>query len=98
MTSRHWQRDRQERTRIIGKIGTGKIVKTTIVDRGHPNGPELHKITSTGLIMIYNQWTGKMITILIARPAQIQRYFKQGQAPAYIMELAREHERMGYNK
>ena len=98
MDSKHWRKDRQTRSRIIAQIGLGQIVKEVVVDRGHRNGPEVHKITTTGLVVIYNQRTGIMVTVLIARPNQIKRYYAENEAPQKIINLAFEHMRAGYNK
>ena len=98
MNSKHWKADRQRRSQIIAQIGMGQVIKEVTIDRGHINGPEIHKITSTGLIVIYNKRTGIMITILIARPNQIRRYYAEGEAPQNIINLAMEHMRAGYNK
>ena len=98
MDSKHWRKDRQTRSRIIAQIGLGQVVKEVIVDRGHRNGPEVHKITTTGLVVIYNQRTGIMVTVLIARPNQIKRYYAENEAPQEIINLAFEHMKAGYNK
>ena len=98
MDSKHWRKDRQTRSRIIAQIGLGQVVKEVVVDRGHRNGPEVHKITTTGLVVIYNQRTGIMVTVLIARPNQIKRYYAENEAPQKIINLAFEHMRAGYNK
>lgn len=98
MNSKHWKTDRQKRNQIIAQIGMGRVVKEVTIDRGHKNGPEIHKITSTGLIVIYNKRTNIMITILIARPNQIKRYYAEDEAPQKIINLAFEHMRAGYNK
>ena len=94
MTSRHYNRDRVIREKLIKEIGVGKEVKTVRVDKGHPNGPELHTITSNGIIIIRNERTHKMITKLIARPNQIRRY---GIEDEKIIEIARKHQTLGYN-
>lgn len=98
MNSKHWRADRQKRSRIIAQIGMGQIIKEVTIDRGHKNGPEVHKITSTGLIVIYNKQTGIMVTILIARPNQIKRYYTENEAPQDILRLALKHMKAGYNK
>ena len=98
MDSKHWRKDRQTRSRIIAQIGLGQVVKEVVVDRGHRNGPEVHKITTTGLVVICNQRTGIMVTVLIARPNQIKRYYAENEAPQEIINLAFEHMRAGYNK
>ena len=80
-----------------------------VVDRGHPNGPEIHSVTDTGIIVVHNQRTGKMVTKLIARPGQVKRYNNaegrvkryynaEGRnAPQNILAIAKEHLKKGYN-
>lgn len=97
MTSKHYRQDRKQRESIIKTIGNGHIVKVVILDRGHRNGAEVHKVSDTGIISIYNLNSGKLITKLIARPAQIQRYF-DGDAPVELLTIARHHQNMGYNR
>ena len=97
MNTKHYQEDRQKREALIQKIGYGKIVKSAVVDKGHPNGPEIHTISSTGIITIMNQKTHKIITRLIARPQQIRRYWENGKAPFYLVKTAIEHQQLGYN-
>lgn len=79
-------------------IGQGHIIKAVVLDRGHRNGAEVHKISDTGIISIYNLNSGKLITKLIARPSQIKRYFENGDAPVEVLRIAREHTRLGYNR
>lgn len=86
--SRHWDTERKSREARIRQIGYGKAVARFVVDRGHVNGPEVHEITDTGIINIYNQLTKKLITKLIARPGQIRRYFKGGNAPQELVDRA----------
>ena len=88
MTSKHYREDRQRREEIIEKIGMGEVVDRFTVDRGHRNGAEIHEIRSTGIIVIYNERTGKMITKLIARVGQIKRYYEAGKAPKKLIEKA----------
>lgn len=94
MTSKHYNRDRVMRERLIKEIGIGKEIATFRVDRGHVNGAELHTITTNGIIVIRNERTNKMITKLIARPNQIKRY---GITDKKIIEIARKHQTLGYN-
>jgi len=99
MNSRHYTRDRQNREAIITQIGVGTVIKEVVIDRGHRNGPEIHKITSTALILVYNQRSGKLVTKLIARPAQILRYYKEDEPkPTKVVELARVHTKLKYNE
>ena len=96
--SNHWKLERKERAKIIAQIGKGNIIKEVEVDRNHPNGPEIHKISDTGIITIFNKRTKKMITQLIARPGQIKRYFADNEIiPSELLELARQHQKLNYN-
>jgi len=56
-------------------MGIGKVVSGFLVDKDHENGLEEHYITTTGLVVIRNHNTHKAITVLVARPAQIDRYY-----------------------
>ena len=99
MNSKHYTKDRQQREAIIAQIGTGNVIKEVVVDRGHRNGPEVHKITDTALILVYNQRTGILVTKLIARPAQILRYYSNDELkPRAVVKLARKHVEMGWNE
>ena len=98
MNSRHWTKDRQNRKELIETIGYGNIIITVVVDRHHRNGPEIHEISDTGIITIFNQRTKKMITQLIARPGQIRRYFTDNEIiPNGLLDIARQHQQLNYN-
>lgn len=98
MTSKHWEEERANRNRLINEvIGLGEPIKEVIIDKGHKNGAERHVLTSTGIIIVYNARTGKMITRLIARVGQVKRYYEDGKAPKEIIRLARKHTDLGYN-
>lgn len=94
MTSKHYTDDRKVREELIKKIGFGNEIGTFRVDKGHPKGAELHTVTDTGIIIIRNERTHKMVTKLIARPNQIKRY---GINRKDVIEIAREHQALGYN-
>lgn len=98
MNSKHYTKDRKRREAIIAQIGTGTVIKEVVVDRGHRNGPEVHKITDTGLILIYNKESKKLITKLIARVGQINRYYQNERPPKKVIQLARYHYEMGWNE
>lgn len=101
MTSKHYINDRQKRNELIKKIGLGKPIDRFYINKGHKDGAEIHIITSTALILIYNQNTHKFITSLIARPAQIERYYINDDykvMPENVYNLAVEHTRFGYNE
>ena len=98
MNSLHYEEERRHREEIISKIGLGTAVATFCVDRGHPKGPELHTITTTGIIIIRNKRSHKIVTKLIARPGQICRYFDTiPENIEKIIEIAKIHQRLGYN-
>lgn len=100
MTSKHYNSERVSREYLIDfGIGLGHVVNDFVINRGHKDGPEIHSITDTGIILIHNQKSGKMVTKLIARPGQIARYYlDEGRiAPQSIMDIAREHQKKGYN-
>ena len=98
MTSNHYTTDRKAREELIEKIGYGEVIKSVVVDRHHKNGPEIHEISTTGIVTIYNQRTHKMITKLIARPGQIKRYYNENEEiPSELLRVAREHQKMDYN-
>ena len=98
-TTLHWE-ERKERNNLIEDvIGMGNPIRTFKWDKGHPNGPELHTITDTGIIIIQNERTKKLVTTLIARPGQIYRYYinENEVPPKFLMDIAREHTKAGYN-
>lgn len=101
----HYKNKRYEREKFIKKHlgGDGNIVDSFVVDKGHPNGLEIHEVRDNGLIIIYNKNSGLLISKLIARPQQIKRYYEHtGRHPPSeyenILKLAREHQILGYNK
>lgn len=97
METRHYKQDRKYRTDFIkNNIGYGNPVFAQVVDRGHKDGPERHVITDTAILMVFNAITHRHITDLVLRPGQITKY--NWNCPKSIMDLAREHQRLGYNK
>ena len=102
MVSKHYKNQRNKREKLIEDRlnGDGNIVDTFIIDKGHKDGVERHCITENGIIIIYNAVTNKLVTKLIAREGQIRRYYEgtNKDPPLYLIDLARWHEEMGYNK
>jgi hypothetical protein len=95
----HWK-ERSNRNEFIEKvIGVGNPIRHFFWDKGHPNGPEIHTITDTGIIIIRNYRTNKLVTQLIARPGQVARYYNSihETPPEYLMKIAEEHYLSGYN-
>lgn len=99
MNTTHYLNDRSAREVVINKIGLGDVVDSYEVNKGHINGAEIHQVTDTGIIVIFNKNSHKLVTKLIARPQQIIRYYEEcGQVVNYnLLVLAMEHEKMGYN-
>ena len=106
LDSLHWSNDRSDRRSIyIEKVRTiGSGVYSFLVDTGHPNGYEIHTITEKGFIVIQNNRTKNIITILAARPGQIKRYWlsleeafpKDGDF-SLILRFAANHAARGLN-
>ena len=68
--------ERKNRLDVYFKVkDIGEVYDTFIVDKDHPNGDEVHVITDTGFILIFNHRTKKFITVLHARPGQLKRYY-----------------------
>lgn len=96
--SAHYRKDRKTREYLVNfVVGDGHVIREMYVDRGHPDGPELHSLTDTGVIIIQNYRTKRVITKLIARPGQVRRFYRGETAPNWLVVLAQYHERMEYN-
>lgn len=68
--------DRKPRMDVyFGVKEMGEVFDAFIVDKDHPNGDEVHVITTNGFILIFNERTERFITILHARPGQLRRYY-----------------------
>lgn len=95
----HWETRHSRYDFIKNKIGIGFPIRMFILDKGHPDGPEIHTLTNTGIVIVRNALTDKLITTLIARPTQIHRYYNSvgEQAPDYIIEIAIKHTLAGYH-
>lgn len=92
MTSIHYEKDRWYREKVIKSIGYGTIIKSTRIDRGHPKGAEIHELSDTGIINIYNERTHKLITKIIATPNQVRRYYTPEEIiPQFLIALAIAH-------
>ena len=98
MNSIHYKTERRYREKIVQIIGEGKVIKVMTVDKGHPKGPEVHELSDTGIITVWNFNHTKIITKLIARPGQVKRYYKDTEPPTELMRMAKEHLKMHYNR
>lgn len=100
LTSVHYTDERQERHAFIqDNIGIGNVVDSFVVDRGHSDGPEIHSVTDTAIIIIHNQLSNKLITEIIARPEQLRRLYRSEnrKVPRKILSLAYKHNTANYN-
>ena len=102
MDTMHYKNDKNIAVRqmVIEKyIGFGNDIFSAEVDRGHKNGTEIHVVTDTAIIKIYNTRTRKHVTDLIARPNQIRRvYNSKGQkTPRWLLDIAYENQNRGFN-
>lgn len=73
----HLDTERMRRFKTyIDTFGCGIVVDAFEVDKGHPNGNEIHVLCNNRLVYIFNKRTERFITILYARPRQLKRYYK----------------------
>ena len=82
---------------IIGGYGVARY--SFVVDTNHPNGNEIHTITTNGIVVMQNERTKALITAIVARPNQIARYFEYG-IPNNVYPIiakARTHQTLNYN-
>lgn len=100
MKTRHYFENRNQREELISKIGDGTAIEFFYVDRQHRDGAEIHVVTDTGIIIIYNYKTNRLVTKLIARPNQIKRYYDLigEQPPQDVLDIAERHKMLGYNE
>lgn len=102
MVSKHYKSKRYKREKFINRYlnGDGRVIDSFIVDKGHKNGLERHDITENGIIVIYNAESNRLVTKLIARSGQIQRYYRNSgrEPPLWLLDLCKWHEDLNYNK
>lgn len=102
MVSQHYKKKRYKREKFIKKYlnGDGKVIDSFVVDKGHKKGLERHDITENGVVLIYNAASNKLVSKLIARPAQIKRYYKNSgrEPPQWLLDLCAWHESLHYNQ
>ena len=74
---------------------SAKVLKIAVVNKGHKNGNEAHIIYNNGVVKIYNERTGRFITVLIARLPQIERY--KVKVTKTMRNKIKSHIKQGYN-
>lgn len=96
----HLTKERLERLHIALDLNqNSEFDKCFVVDKGHPNGPEIHCVTASGIIFIFNERTKFFITTLIARPNQVIRLYKECHlfTPQSIIEKCKYYVEKGLN-
>ena len=90
---------RSKRLQIAERLITeesAKVLKIAVVNKGHANGNEVHVIYNNGVVKIYNECTGRFITVLIARVPQIERY--KIKVTKTMRNKIKSHIKQGYNQ
>lgn len=96
----HIRRDRLNRLEGIDISAEPVDGFIAVVDRGHKNGLEIHAFFSDGTIRIYNYDSHRLITILFARPGQVERIMDDDEyesLPQVILEKCLENMETGKN-
>jgi len=70
------ENERKQRKEIYKDLFNGSYENTFIIDNHHPNGLEVHDIFNTGLCIVRNKNTKKIITYKALRPSQYKRYYQ----------------------
>ena len=97
----HWQNDNPNRKNYVQSQKSSTPLRAFVVDKGHKNGAEVHVVHDNATIYIFNRRTHRKITVLVARPGQIRRYWNKGWVPADIkplLNLAFENQKQELNQ
>ena len=97
-TTKHTE-ERQKRIALAKQlimIESAKVIQYTVCDTGHKNGLEVHVVYNNGIVFIYNMKTRKLITVLIARVPQIERY--NVVVTKTMKQKIKNHIKEGYNE
>lgn len=73
----------------------GRPIRTTVLNRHHRNGLELHTVYDNGMVEVRNLHTNLLVTVLYARPSQLKRYFKN--PPRWLVSIAQDNQKRGLN-
>lgn len=47
------------------------------IDKGHRNGPEIHRCLTNGCVIVYNQNSDKIVTAMAKTPQELKKYERQ---------------------
>ena len=92
-------KERQKRLTLANQLiisESGKIIQYAICDTEHDNGLEVHVIYNNGIVFVYNMESRKLITVLIARIPQIERY--NVAITKTMKQKIKSHIKQGYNE
>ena len=106
MTSHGQEVGVAERIRKSGEsIMTDEVLDTFRVDQGHPAGPELHLVSREGHVFILNMrkylsHKPCVVTMLNARPAQVERLYRAvgEKADPEVLKACRRNVDRGLNR
>ena len=108
--TKHLDKSREKRLNLAIKLNEENGVQSTIdkifvVDKGHKDGEELHCVSRKGIIFILNKYKyenniNSFITILIARPNQVERLYQDCnlKVDRRIIKYTQNNVANGYNK
>ena len=90
--------ERQKRIALAKQLiisESAKVIQYTICDTEHKNGLEVHVVYNNGIVFIYNLKSRKLVTVLIARIPQIERY--NVVVTKTMKQKIKSHIKQGYN-
>lgn len=98
----HYEDDRRIRQKIIemNRLDEGKSIASFRVLYGEDKRPQIHTVTSTGLIIIKGEGSSRVITKIIARPKQIKRLYRSVglEPPQSLLDIAESNKERGLSR
>lgn len=87
-----------ERIERMSVSDPGDVYRSFMVDRGlGDDKAEIHVVTENAEVHIFSARTGRLITMLYARPQQVVRYFGRERVAESVMNKARLNVSRGRN-
>lgn len=73
--TQHWEEERKLKLLALWKIlGKGEDYLRVYIDKGHRNGPEIHRCLTNGCVIVYNQNSDKIVTAMAKTPQELKKY------------------------
>lgn len=96
--TKHLTNDREKRVQkcnYLINIEKAKIHSAYQVNKGHDMGAEIHVLYSNGIVKVYNQNTGRFITVIPCQEYQVKRYFDMTNTkyPNAMKKTVRKHDK-----